>query len=44
MIYAYFSKEVSTVTYETLSGHFERIILFLNERFRNYKYHEFGVL
>ena len=43
MIYAYFSESISTPTHEILSSHFERIVLFMNERLGRYKYHEFEV-
>ena len=42
--YACFSKGVSAATHETLSGHFERMVLFLNEIFGGCKTHDFGIL
>ena len=44
MIYACFSEGVSAATHETLSGHFVRMVLFLNELFGGCKNHNVGIL
>ena len=44
MIFACFSEEISTTTHETLSGHFECMVLFLNKTFGGCKNHECGIL